>query len=71
MLEVSQLMTFPYRTDVTVRHRTIKCEPFAVLPVHELEALLVVIQPPVSHLVVGHCVYCQLFSCVTSNHTEV
>ena len=65
ILGVSQLVAFRQRTDVTVRHKTVKCDPTAVLPVHELQVALVeVAQPPVPHLGLSHRIYRQLFSCV-------
>ena len=70
-LGVSQLMAFPHRADVTVRDRTVKCDPIAVLPIHELQAALVdMTQPPVPHLGIGHRIHRQLLSCV-SIRTEV
>ena len=46
-----QLMPSPYRTYVTVRNRTVKCDPITVRSVYELQAALVkVTQPPMPHL---------------------
>ena len=63
-LGASQLMAFPHCTDVTVRNRTVKCNPIAVLPVHEA-ALVEVTQSPVPRLGVGHRIHRQLLSCVS------
>ena len=70
-LGVSQLMTFPHRTDVAVRNRTVKCDSNAALSVRELQATLIdVAQPPVPHLGIDHRIHRQLLSCVTIR-TEV
>jgi len=68
---VSQLMTFPDRTDVTVRNRTVKCNPIALLPVHALmAALLEVTHRPVPHLGIDQRIHCHLLSSL-SIRTEV
>ena len=62
---------FPYRTDVTVRSLTFKCDPISVVPVGELQAALVkVTQPSVPHLRIDHRIHRQLLPCV-SIRTEV
>ena len=38
---VIQLMTFSKLTELTVCHKSVKCDAIAVLPVHELKAALV------------------------------
>ena len=68
---VSQLMTFPDRTDVTVRNRTVQCNPIALLPVHALKAaLLEVTHRPVPHLGIGQRIYRHLLSSLSIS-TEV
>ena len=65
-LGVSQLMAFPHRTDVTVRNKTVKCDPIAVILVHLLQAALIeVTQPPLPHLGISHRIHRHLLSCVS------
>ena len=62
-LGVSQLMTFPDRTDVTVRKGTVKCDPFPLLPAHTLKAALrEVTHRPVPYLGIDQRIHRHLLS---------
>ena len=68
-LGVSQLMAFFHRTAVTVRNITVKCDPTAALPDHELQAAVINgSQPPVQHSGIGHHIHRQLLSCGIHRH---
>lgn len=64
-LGASQLVTFPHRTNVTVRDRTVDCDAIAVLA-HDFKAALVEVnQSPVPYLGIDHCIRHQLLSWVS------